>query len=156
MSRRRVRQRGAGQLLDGDVVDDFFVDQDAAVAVRRVLAEADVGDDEEPRHFLLDRARRGLYRCLGIVGARAHRILLIRQTEQEHAGHPVGLGGGRLAHGLVDRQLEDAGHRTHFAAFAFAGADEERVDEVVRRQAGLADERANRRCAPQAPRTVAQ
>ena len=61
---RGVRQRGARQLLDGHVVGNLVVDEDAAVPVRRVFAEADIGDDEQPRHFLLDRADGGLHRRL--------------------------------------------------------------------------------------------
>ena len=59
----------ARQLFDRRVVDDLPVDEDAAVAVRRVLAEADVGDDEQIRHVLLERADGGLHRRFRIVGA---------------------------------------------------------------------------------------
>ena len=41
-----VRERGARQLLDRRVVDDLLAVEDAAVAVRGVLAQADVGDDD--------------------------------------------------------------------------------------------------------------
>ena len=37
------------QLLDRDVVDDLVALDDAAVAVRRVLAQAHVGDDHQIR-----------------------------------------------------------------------------------------------------------
>ena len=46
------------ELLDGRVVGDLLVDEDAAVAVRRVLAQADVGDDQQVRDLALDRAHR--------------------------------------------------------------------------------------------------
>ena len=43
----RVRQRRLRQLRDGRVVEDLVALDDAAVAVRGVLAEADVGHHEQ-------------------------------------------------------------------------------------------------------------
>ena len=43
---RRMRDGRAHELLDRRIVGDLVVDDDAAVAVVGVLAEADVGDDE--------------------------------------------------------------------------------------------------------------
>ena len=78
------------------------------------------------------------------------------QTEQNHCAHAVGLRGGGLAHGLVDRQLEDARHRADFATDALAVADEQRIDEAVGRQARFADQRADRLGASQAARPLGQ
>ena len=62
----RVRQRRLRELLDGDVVEDLVALDDAAVAVRGVFAEADVGHHEQVAHLALERAHRGLHRRIGI------------------------------------------------------------------------------------------
>ena len=64
-----VRDGRAHELLDRRIVGDLVVDDDAAVAVVGVLAEADVGDDQHVRRRALDRADRRLHRRLRIVGA---------------------------------------------------------------------------------------
>ena len=74
---RRVRQRRARQEFDGRVVDDFTIDEQATVAVRGVLAETHVGDDEQVRHLALERADGGLHRRVRIPGCRPGRILAV-------------------------------------------------------------------------------
>ena len=92
----------------------------------------------------------------GSAGRRADGVLVVGQPEQQHSRHAVGLGGGGFAHGLVDRELVDAGHRRHLAPLPFAAAHEQRIDEHVGRQPRLANERADGGRAAQAPRPVAQ
>ena len=102
-------QRGADQFLDRRVVGDLIVHDDAAVAVRRVLAQAHVGDDQEVGHLALQRADGALHRSLRIVGRRASGVLRIGQPEEEDAGDAVGLRGRRLLDGLVDRNWKTPG-----------------------------------------------
>ena len=69
------------ELLDGGVVGDLvspvasILDEDAAMPVRRVLAQADVGDDDEVADLALDRAHRALHRRVRIARARAAGVL---------------------------------------------------------------------------------
>ena len=56
---RRLREQ-----LDRDVVVDLAVADEAAVAVRRVLAQADVGDHGQVRVRLLQRPDRHLHDAL--------------------------------------------------------------------------------------------
>ena len=54
-------------------------------------------------------------------------------------------GAADLVDERVDAELVVAGHRGDFLPDAFAGADEQRQDEVARRQLGLADQLADER-----------
>ena len=153
---RGVRQRRSHELLDRRIVRDLLVDQNAAMAVRRVLAEADVGDDEHPRHLALEGANRRLDRRLRIVGGRPDVVFRVGQPEEQHARDAVSLGRRRFFHGLVHRELIDARHRSDFTPLSLAGHDEERIEKHIRRQPRLADHRAERRRAAQPARPAAQ
>ena len=80
-----VRDGGAHQLIDGRVVGDLLVDDDAAVAVIGVLAQAHVGHHENVRRIPLDRADGRLDRRFRIVRQRSDVVLVIGQAEQQHA-----------------------------------------------------------------------
>ena len=69
-------------------------------------------------------------------------------------GMPERLDLGALLHRFVHRQVEDAGHGTNFLAHAFAGTNEQRIDEAFGAEAGLADERTQRVRAAQAAGTI--
>ena len=64
---------------------------------------------------------------------------------------PSAFAAAASLHRLVDRQVEDAGHRRHLAPHAFALADEQRQHEHVGRQPRLAHQRAHRRRPAQPP-----
>jgi len=73
-----MRARDTRQLFDGGVVQDRFPVEQAAMSVRGVLAQADIGDDQQFRHFPLDRPDRHLHRSLRIVGGFARFVLFVR------------------------------------------------------------------------------
>ena len=81
---------------------------DAAVAVRGVLAQADVGDDEQVGVRLLDRARGELDDALVVVGARALLVLLGRDAEQQHRRDAERVRLAGLLDRVRDRQPVDA------------------------------------------------
>ena len=147
-----MRERRIGDMRDGHVVENLVALDDAAVAVRGVFAEADVGDDDQMRHLALDRADGALHRRVGVGGFRAGRILAVGQAEEQHAEDAICLRRRRFLDGFVDRQVEDARHGADLAPYATAFADEERQDEAVGRQPRLAHEAADRLAAAQAPR----
>ena len=70
----------------GVVVDHAVRPQHAAVAVARVLAQAQVGDHQQVGMGGLDRARGELDHALVVPRARALLVLVGRQAEQQHAG----------------------------------------------------------------------
>ena len=123
------------------------------MAVRGVLAEADVGDEHERLcgGALLERAQAALHDAVVDPGAGAVLVFFGgKAEEQEAANSKPGAGFGFL-HGFVDREVEDAGHGGDLAADAFALAEEERVDERAGVQVRFAHERTHRRCRAQAP-----
>ena len=58
-------------------------------------------------------------------------------------GIPFGFRRSGFPHRFVHRQLADAGHRSDFAPLSLTRTDEQRIDEHVGSQAGLANERSN-------------
>ncbi len=121
-------------------------DDDAAVAVAGVLAEADVGDEDELLRGcgLLERAQGLLHDAVVFPCAGALLVFGFGQAEEQQAADAELCGLFGFAHGLVDGEVEDAGHGADWIAHAFAGADKERIDEVAGLQRGLAHQRAQR------------
>jgi hypothetical protein len=150
-----VRDRGTGEHLEGDVVDDAAVlVERAAVAVRGVLAHAHVGDDVVLGIVRLDGADRQLDDA--VLGKRAAPCLVLGlgQAEEDDRRDAERLQLVDLGGQLVERELEDARHRRDLVAQAGARLHEQRVDEVCGIQCGLADHRTKRLGAPQAPRAI--
>src|SRR2546421_5768677 len=148
----RVRHRGTREQLEGRIVAHRTVLDHAAVAVARVFAEADVGDDEQVRHGVLHRAHGLLHDAVIGVGLGAARILLRRNTEEQYAGDAH--AGGILAFldQLIHGEAVLAGHGCDRLSHAAAVHDEQGIDEVVDRQRRLADEFAEQRFFAQAAR----
>ena len=126
------------------------VDQ-AAVAVVGVLAQADVGHDEQLGVRLLDRARGELDDALVVVGAGALGVLAVGDPEQQHGGQAERLRGARLLDGRGDAQAIDARQRGDRLA-AGLGLHEQRQHEVGGVQARLAHEVAQDRGRAQPPK----
>ena len=149
-----MRRGGARQLLDRRVVRDLVVHDDAAVSMRGVFAQTDVGDDQQTRHFALERAHRGLDGRFRIVGRRPDRILLVREPEEQYAVNALGLRRRRFLDRFVNGQLIHAGHRADFASLSLTAADEERIDEHLGREPRFSHERPHRRRPAEPSRTV--
>ena len=79
-----VADRGAGEQLEAPVVVDVAVDDDAAVAVRRVLAEADVGEQDELREARPQRAQRDLDDAVLLPRAGRLVVLHLGDAEEHH------------------------------------------------------------------------
>src|SRR6185295_19281619 len=116
--------------------------QDAAGAVRGVLAEADVGHEREPRGLSAHLAQRALHRAGVVPGRRTLFVLVVGQAEKEHSPDAAGVGLGRQGAGHVGGDVTLAGERRDRAIDAAAAHDEERLNEVRRTHARLAHEAA--------------
>ena len=143
-ARLRVRDGHPGEQRQGRVVLHLAVLDDAAVAVRGVLAQAHVGDDQQLLAGGADRADRLLHDAVVGVALGAHRVLGRGQAEEDHPADPQLLDLLGLARHLVDREVEAAGQRRDLAAQPLAGGHEERVD---RGWPGRASSRAPSRAA---------
>ena len=142
----------AREQLERLVVLDLAVAQHAAMAVARVLAEAHVGDERQARHLRPQRPQRPLHDPVGLPGAGALLVLLLRDPEQKHGPDAERRELRRLAHDLVDGALGDPVEPSDRADDALAGTGEERHHDVVERQSRLAHEGAQRVGAAQAPK----
>src|SRR6185312_3361363 len=96
-----------------------------------VFTEADVGDENElfGRGGFLQRAQTLLHDAMVIPGAGAPLVLGFGKAEEKQAADAERSGLFGFADGLIDGEVEDAGHRADFAADAFAGTKEKRIDE---------------------------
>ena len=109
------------------------------MAVRRVLAETDVGEQQQLREPRPQLAKRALHDSVVVPGAGALLVLLVRDPEEDHRGDAEALELLDFPREVVDRE---AAHRRQLRVRARVGADEERLDEVVEVEPRLAHERA--------------
>ena len=123
--------RRAHELLDGRIVGNLSVDHDAAVAVRRVLAQADIGDDDGFRRIAANRTHRFLHRPVADRMPPNRVVLRGGKPNSSTRRNALAPGAARLAHGLVHRELMHARHRGDLAANTGAVGDKERQDELV-------------------------
>ena len=113
--------RGSHQPLDRRIVEDALAVEHAAVAVLGVLAQADVGDDDQIGHLGDHGAHRARHRALRVPGRRSLGVLGARAGRTAaRAPTPSARAALASSHGFVDRELEDARHRRHGAAHAAA------------------------------------
>ena len=120
------------------------------MAVARVLAQAQVGDDEHVGVGILDRARGELDGALVVPGARALLVLVGGDAEEQDGGDAQRVGLARLGDGARDREPVDAGHGADGSAPIEPLLDEEREDEVAGIEPRLAHEVAQHRRGAQA------
>ena len=139
--RFRVTERRAGEELERDVVQDFAVLHDAAVTVRRVLAQADVRDHDELGDGAAERTDGLLHDPVLVVGARGGLVLRRRNSEEEDRPDPGSARSGSFVAERVDRPLRNRRQSLERPLHTLARADEERVDEVGQVDARLPDER---------------
>ena len=145
------RQRLPAQDRDGVVIeDDAAVVEDAVVAVARVGVERDVGDDADLGDRFLDCANRAAHQ----VG-RLDRFAACRIAQRPLDIWKGGDGGnaelGRLfrrALGFRDVEAVDARHMSDRRARIGVIKEEDRPDQVRRRQHVLGDQAARPRALP--------
>ena len=142
----RVREGASREQRQGRVVVDLAVADHAAVSVRRVLVEADVGHHHEFRRLLLQPPDGGLHGRLVVPALAARLVLLLRDAEQDDGRDA---GGRQLLAPRRAPRPERAGRlpgATRSPRALPALPDEERRDErsgerrvsrTRRRRAGL-------------------
>jgi hypothetical protein len=146
----RASRSREGIVVHGPAVAGF--DDHAAVAVAGVLAEADVGDEDQlfggGRGF--EGAQALLHDAVLVPCAGALLVLGFGQAEEQQAAEAEARGLFGLAHGFIDGEVEDAGHGADFAAHALAGAEKEGVDQVAGLDGGFAHQGPQGFAAPEA------
>ena len=110
------------------------------MAVAGVLAVADVGHDQQFRNLAAQCPDSLLHDAVIVVGAGGDFVLRFRQSEEDYAADAERLHLGAFLHQLVDRELVIIRHGADLAADAFARANEERQNELLRIEARFAHE----------------
>ena len=128
--RRGTPRSGPAAPASGSLSTSPSLD-DAAVAVAGVLAEADVGDDEQVGVVLLQVAHGGLDRRLVVVGLGPDLVLVLGNTEQQHRPDALLHRLADLFDQAVRREVVVARHRRDLVLDALPVAHEERVDEIA-------------------------
>ena len=156
--RAGMADRLLGEERQGRVVVDVDppapIHQRAAMPMVGVLAEADVGDDQQARRLPLHEPDRLLDDPRLLHRGRPPRILMRGDAEEEDGRDPQ---LGHLRDPLaqpVERVLILAGHRRDLAAQVRAVVDEHRVDQVIQPQPFLTHQVAKPRMAPEPPRSM--
>ncbi len=138
----RVRQCLFREEVQRGIVVHIAVDDDAAMAVVGVLAQADVSNEQQIGHAFLDGTHR-LRDDPGVtVSARAHTVFLLGNTEQDHGGNPEVVDALAFFDRTVHRELYDARHAGDGLTDPRARDDEQRHDQVVDAQPRLTDHAA--------------
>src|SRR5437867_3142824 len=88
-ARPREGDSRAREEIQRRIVGDLPGLDDPAVAVIGVLAEADIGDEEDPGDLLLQLAEGPLDDSRGVEGTGARRVLRGGDAEENHARDPV-------------------------------------------------------------------
>ena len=148
---RQVRQRR----VIVEVEPAGLLRKHSTMSVIGVLAETFVGQQERPVvEFILQRPQCLLNDSALFQSDRSGRVLVRRNTEEDERLDAEIEGAADLFEQPIDAELEVARHRGDFFLDAAAGPDEERQDEVVRRQGRLPHHRADEGIVPQAARAV--
>ena len=121
----------------------FFYD--AAVAVRGVFAEADIGDEDQFLRGggLLESAQTTLDDAVVVPCTAGLFVFGFGKAEDQQASDAERGGCFGFLECFIDGQIEDAGHRADLFADAFAGAEKERIDERAGLEVGFADQVAH-------------
>ena len=126
-------------------------DERTAMSVIGILAEAQVGDNEEVRRGFAEGADCPGNDAVGTEGFAPAGVFLLRNSEEDDSAEAQGRGllGFFVEH--VGRELEIPRHGFDFAAKAFAVADEEGEDEILGQKVCPPDEPPHARVRPQTP-----
>ncbi len=150
-----MRDRDPREDRERLVVQDVALGvEQPAVAVIRVLAEADVGQHDELRARCLQGSDRLLDHAVLGMALGAELVLLGGDAEEKHGLDAESVELARLGGKGVDGELRNPGHRRDRLAHALARADEERVYEVAGVERRLANEIAERTSAAPAARPL--
>ena len=147
-----MADRGAGEEIEGLVVQHLPVPDEPAMAVARVLTEADVAQEHELGRGRPERPEPALDDSVVVVRARPLLVLLPRNPEEEDGSDAEQAQLLRLPCGDVDGAARDAWKPAEGLVDAFPLADEHGIDEIREVEARLSDERSERRRAAKPPK----
>src|SRR5262249_35284046 len=145
---------GLREQLERRIVRDVPSFDDAAVAVIGVLAEADVGDEDDARDFLSKLLEGPLHDAVRVPRAGSARVLRGRDAGEDDAWYTFVPGRLRLLDQGVGRKVVSPRHRRDLPSHPLPLAHEERVDQVRGDDLGLADHGAEEIAVTEPPGTL--
>ena len=137
------------QQLERLIVVHLAVSEHPAVSVRRVLAQAHVGDHDHLGGHGLDRPNGCLDDPVVGIGRAPELVLVIGDSKQNHGPNPAFRQLSGRSSGCLGGMIVLAGKRGDRDRRPIAFAQEHRLNQVGHIQASLAHERANSGSAPQ-------
>ena len=146
-----VGQRHLRQQFERGVIHDLASLDDPAVPGAGVLAQADIGHDQQIGGPLLDRADRLLHHALFRPRLGALLVFVRGQAKQQYGGDAKFGDLGRFLRNPVRREMETVGHRGNRLLQILARSDKERIDQIINTQRRLAHHPSHRRTAAQPP-----
>ena len=151
---RACESASSASNFERGIVGHFAIFDHAAMPMAGVLAEANVGDDDQIEFGLANGFDGALHDAGGRRGFRAGFVLVFRDAKEDHSGNAEPFDFAALLHQLVRRLLIDAGHGADLHAHALAGANEHGVDIAAGGEARFARQAAHRFGAAQTSRTL--
>src|SRR5687767_2930592 len=126
LSQSRFRQQ-AQRLVVGHVA----IAKLAAMAVRSILTETEVGDDKQIWQSRLNSTNGLLHDAIFRVGVAPYFVFGRRQPEKQNCRNAKGLDGTTFLNKNVDREIENTWHGADLFSNTAPRANEERIDEVA-------------------------
>ena len=124
------------------------------MSVVGVFTETDICHHKQVRHGIFDRSDRELNDTVIGISLSAEWVFRGGYAEQNCAGDAEGSEFFRGGDERVNRVLVASGHRRNFGCGAMSMNDEHRINEVVDRECGFADESAQVFICPQSSRPI--
>ena len=129
-----MRPRHGLEALERLVIEDAAILHQSAMPVGCVLVDTDVRHDEQPRHLVFECPDSLLYYAVRIVGCGAPFIFSVRNPEEEHGRNPKQLDLACFFREEIHRQPILTRHRADRFPPVPSHSDEERSNQIGRRQ----------------------
>ena len=124
------------------------------MTVLHVFAQANVGDDEQRRHFFFQQPDGLLDDAIFRISTGSLRVFFVGNAKKQDCRDAVSVGARRFADQFIRRKLKDAGHGGDGVAQLAPATNKHRQHELLDAQARFGDKPSQRRRLPQPARAI--